>query len=187
MWKIVSLAHAKWIVEWYFLCMLAGTILATWWMLLQLSTYEYVIENFYYSRSFNLNVNTTIIGKWTNNIYIILFKYAVEQRYQQRGKCYSAFRDMNILFRCHSTVIYLFWMWILVIVDNANRISVSYFIYMLSSEDVNNLVNVSSRIRIGIYSWNCYYTLPSNLNVNTSISGEWKYNFCIIFCWDAIK
>ena len=44
-------------------------------------------------------------------------------------------------------------MGILETVDNANRIFVSYFIYMLSSEDVNNLGNVLSPILIGIYSW----------------------------------
>jgi len=60
---------------------------------------------------------------------------------------------MNIYFTSHCIVIYLIGMGILDIVDNANRIFVSYCIYMLSREDFNNLGNDFSPILIWIYSW----------------------------------
>jgi hypothetical protein len=68
---------------------------------------------------------------------------------------------------CWCTLVHLFWMWMVVSVVNASIIFVSYCIQMLSSNDINTWIHVTSPGR-----YDCVWDIL--LNVNTRIRG--KYN-----------
>ena len=122
-------------------------------MLLHLSRYENVMENWYYSHSLNSNRKTSNTGYCIDNFIIILYKYIAQQGYSRLSKCYFSYLDMTIPFRIETTVVHIISMWILVSVDIANRVLVLYFINTLSCIDTNNLVNVTSPVQIWICCW----------------------------------
>jgi hypothetical protein len=51
-------------------------------------------------------------------------------------------------FKTDTTVVHLIRIWIIVLVDNAQLIFISYCTNMLSSEDTNNMLNVSGPDKI---------------------------------------
>ena len=122
-------------------------------MLLHLSRYENVMENWYYSHSLNSNRNTSNSGYCIDNFIIILYKYIAQQGYSRLRKYYFLHLNMTIPFRIETTVVHILSMWILVSVDNAKRVLVLYFINTLSCIDTNNMVNVTPPVQIRICYW----------------------------------
>ena len=79
LWILVSADNANIILVSYVKICYPIKILTTWGMLVHLTRYEFVVENWYYSHSFNSNVTTTISGWWKENFSIIYNIYAVQR------------------------------------------------------------------------------------------------------------
>jgi hypothetical protein len=78
LWILVSADNANIILVSYVEICYPIKILTTWCMLVHLTRYEFVMENWYYSHSFNSNVTTTISGWCKENLSIIYNIYAVQ-------------------------------------------------------------------------------------------------------------
>jgi hypothetical protein len=79
LWILVSADNANIILVSYVEICYPIKTLTTWCMLVHLTRYEFVIENWYYSHSFNSNVTTTISGWCKENFSIIYNIYAVQR------------------------------------------------------------------------------------------------------------
>jgi len=81
LWILVSADNANIILVSYVKICYPIKILTTWCMLDHLTRYEFVVENWYYSHSFNSNVTTSISGSCKRNFSISFTfnKYAVQQ------------------------------------------------------------------------------------------------------------
>ena len=83
-----------------FIYMLSRKILTIWWMLLHQSSLEYVMGNWYYCRSINSNVKTSIAGKYNGHCCIILYECVVQWRSQVHGKCLSRYKYVIVNWYC---------------------------------------------------------------------------------------
>jgi hypothetical protein len=156
-------------------------------MLLYLSIYEYLIESRYNSRWFDMNVITSMIGKCWWNIDITMNLSAAQCRYIRCGKWDYIYVDTNMSLRCYTTVVHLSWTLILVSLDHAKRISVSWFIYMLSSKILESW-QISHQLSEYYYVIvNRYYCSLLHLNLNSCITGKCKNNCCTTMYFYAVQ
>jgi len=78
LWILVSADNANIILVSYVKICYPIKILTTCCKLVHLTRYEFVVENWYYSHSFNSNVTTTISRWYNENFSIIYDIYAVQ-------------------------------------------------------------------------------------------------------------
>jgi len=159
--------YAKTISGSYLVFILPSDILATWYMLHNLSRYEHFVENWYYSHSFDSNVNNNISVSCKVNFNLIFYIYVVQYWYSLVDKCYSTYPDEIMLFITDTSVVHLSAMWILLFVDNWKNILVSYCINMASGTDTNHWGNDTPPIQIPI----CH----SELILQSFIQSEFEY------------
>jgi len=94
---------------------------------------------------------------------------------------------MNISFRSDTTVIYSCWMVILVLLCNANKISLFNLVYMLSSKGTDTLINITSPMHIQIYPRKLL--LHYFVELDSEYLFQWKVYrwFCVILCYYTFK
>ena len=108
--------------------------LSTWQMLIHLSRYKCIIENWYYRCLFNLNVKCSISGSCKENLCII-YIYMQSRKTLPIGSMLFADPVMNILWGIDTTVFLVIQMWKLVSLEHAMNMFVPYCMNMSSSTD----------------------------------------------------
>ena len=110
------------------------TQLSTWEMWIHLSRFNCIIENWYYRRSFNLNVKCSISGSCKENLCII-FIYMLSRKTQTIGWMWFTNPVMNMLRGTDTTVVLVIRSWKLISLEHAKNMFVTYRMNMSSSTD----------------------------------------------------
>ena len=100
-----------------------------------------------------MTANTNFGGKCKKYSIIILYNYAVQERYQVLSICYLTCPGTTMWLSTDIPVAYSIWMCILVSLDNAKVIVVSCCINIQTHPDSNNLIDVTPPIQIPICRW----------------------------------
>ena len=109
------------------------------------SSNEYVMGNRYYCHSSHSNMKTSIAGTFEEHVCTILYEFVVQYRF---NNLLDIYRDTNMSLWTHTAVVHFIWMWILMSVDHAKILFVSYFLYMLPSKHTHWCLNVTPPIKI---------------------------------------
>jgi hypothetical protein len=128
-----------------------------------------------------LTANTNFSGKCKKYFIIILYNYAVQERYLLLGICLLTCPVPTMSLSTDTPVAYSIWMWILVSLDNAEIIVVSCCITIQTHPDSNNFKDVTHPIQIPLCRWtfsqteNVYFWCISflyNYTVSMTISND---------------